>query len=157
MRRRDINKTFSKEGITFEYPGDWFEVPAGADKLLNGYAHEIGVLIPPINYGNVIIQKYNLQYLGVNSVQEDWSKTIDWMKKDNITIIMQNTTTVNGLTIYKMINSGYEPAYNGTQKMLYVEVGKDQNVYIIQLYSESSSFDSYLSVFNQVVSTIKIK
>jgi hypothetical protein len=152
-----LNKTFSKEGITFNYPSNWFEYPAWIDQSLGGDSHGIGLLAPPVEDGAVVIDTYNLSRSGANSIHELINQCIAGMKRDNFTVDKVNITTINGLTFYEISNHKYESDLNGTQKMLYFGTAKGQYIYVVQFYAKSDSFDRYLPVFNKVVSTIKIE
>ena len=152
-----LNKTFSREGITFNYPNNWFEYPAWIDQNLGRDSHGIGLLAPPVEDGAVVIETYNLSRSGANSIHELINQCIKSMKRDNFTVDKVNITTVNGLTIYEISNHKYESDFNSTQKMLYIGTVKGQYIYAVQFYAKSDSFDRYLPVFNKVVSTIKIQ
>lgn len=149
------NNTFSKKGITFNYPENWSEFPNFINQIVSGDFHGIGALNEANGYAHLIIQKYNLSYLGKNSVQE-FQNTIKDVDNSNSTIIMDNTTSVNDLTIYKMVTYDHNPD-NTTQKTLFVTTGKNQTAYVLQFYSDPKLFDKYLPVFNKIVSTIKIQ
>jgi len=152
----NVNKTFSKEGITFNYPGNWSEFPNWINILISGDYNEIGMLNGPENNTNIVIQKYSLSYLGVNSVEEFQNQSMEFMNNSNSTILITNKTSVNGLIIYETITYDHNPD-NTTQKTLFVTTGKNQTIYVLQFYSDPKLFDKYLLVFNKIVSTIKIQ
>ncbi|HML04132.1 MAG TPA: hypothetical protein VK426_00015 [Methanobacterium sp.] len=154
---QDISKTFYNEGISFNYPTDWVQIPTWLDKILSNDDYEIGFFIPPIKNGGVVIDHYYLSDFGSSSIEEDFKSTVEDMKNQNATIIKENKTIINNLTVYEVINTNYDTYYDDNEKILYVETGKNQNAYIIQFYGEPNDFDEYLPLFEQVVSTIKIK
>ncbi|HEX3013438.1 MAG TPA: hypothetical protein VHO92_04080 [Methanobacterium sp.] len=150
------NNTFSKKGITFNYPLKWTEFPNFINQIISRDLHEIGVLDGPNSDAHLVVQKYSLSYLGVNSIQEYQKKDIENLKQSKASIIMENNTTDNDLTVYEAITYDYNPD-NTTQKTLSVTAGKGQNVYILQFYSNPELFDRYLPEFRQIISTIKLQ
>ena len=150
------NNTFSKKGITFNYPLKWTEFPNFINQIISGDLHEIGVLDGPNSDAHLVVQKYSLSYLGAKSFQEYQKKDIEYLKQSKASIIMENNTADNDLTVYEAITYDYNPD-NTTQKTLFVTAGKGRNVYILQFYSSPELFDRYLPEFRQIISTIKLQ
>ncbi len=153
---RNITNTFSKKGITFNYSENWIKIPNFINQILSGDLHEIGLLNWHNSDVHLVVQKYSLSYLGVNSFQEYQKRNIKDLKQLKASIIMENNTADSDLTAYEATTYDYNPD-NTTQKTLFVTAGKGQNVYILQFYSSPELFDKYLPEFKQIISTIKFK
>ena len=172
------NKTFSNGGISFEYPQNWQESSTFLDQIfsldfmgiLSG--NTLGDLSSPTGSYDLMIQKYSLSSFNANSTQDFLDKNRKEMEDSNSTIISENTTNVNGLTIYEMLTYSTLPD-NTHQETFFAIVVKDQRVYILQfnptsiqenaetnngtdLNQNSKVLHDSIPRFQKIISTIKV-
>ena len=109
------NKTFSNGGISFEYPQNWQESTDILNMIFAGdfmgilSGTTLGDLSSPTGSYDLTIQKYSLSDFNANSTQDFLDKNRKEMEDSNSTIISENTTNVNGLTIYEMLTYSSTP------------------------------------------------
>jgi len=149
----ELGKTFSKEGISFKYPVDWSEMPYENKGPKNDF--KIIGLIGPLNLEyDVTIQKA----VGLN-IKEIKNNTMEFNKLNyNATIISENTTTINGVTVYQVLYTLKDPeASDDEMKNLLCLIEKGKSVYILEFRAYSSAnFDKYSKISNEILSTVQI-
>jgi hypothetical protein len=172
-------KTFSNGGISFEYPQDWSESSGLMDEILAGdfigilSGTTLGDLSSSDGSYDLMIQKGSLSDFNANSTQDYLDKNRKEMEDSNFTILIENTTNVNGLTINEMLTYTTLPD-NTHQETFFATVIKDQRVYMLQfnptsvietdtaaqngtdLTQNSSVFEDSIPTFQKIISTIKV-
>lgn len=148
-----LDKTFSKGGITFDYPSDW---ETKKTKSSTDNTQNIGVLVSPSDFG-VFVDKENIPE-GV-TVKEAYENTKKNFKKDPSTIefMGESQQTVNGIKAYEMIFT-LDAGDDKINKVKYLVLGKNgQVVYYLQFMCPESSFDSNEKVMDDIIDTIEIQ
>lgn len=153
------DKTYSKNGLNFTYPGDmkenatfvFVESPTsdiqkdtlGNDKL------KIAVLYNPIN--STVKQVFNFdefKNLGYEFLKEGSNKTTQLSLLDK---------SANGTTIYEEIYTSKDPVTNEELKTKHLVFIKDYN-YLRQLYfqTKAEDFESQQETINKIINSVTI-
>lgn len=148
-----LSKTFSKSGITFNYPSDW---ETKKTKSSTDNTQNIGVLVSPSDFG-VFVDKEDIP-AGV-TVKEAYENTKKNFKKDPSTLefIGESQKTINGIKAYEMIFT-LDAGEDKINKCRYLVMGKnDDVVYYLQFMCPESSYNSNEDVMDDIINTIKIE
>ena len=72
-------------------------------------------------------------------------------------LLSDTQTTVNGLTMYKMIFTITDPTNNQENKVLTAITGKEgQKVYYMQFIAETSVFDNNQKLMDSILNSVKV-
>jgi hypothetical protein len=140
------NKTFSKGGISFVYPGNFYEGQIVSNEGSGASIENLAMLNSP-DGDNIFVTKSAVLYSGEDLI-EIFKKSLE---ESGAKILKEDVKTINGLTIYEILLTNPE---NG--ETLYIVTKKDHIQYEIQLNGDKL-FDKYSSGINQIESTIKIE
>ena len=151
-----LDKTFSKSGITFNYPSSWenvqsSDVVTGGDQVI-----KLGNLGD--DSGQVFVQKVDLTKYPSTTIEQLRDLTKQSFKSSSDAQVVSDTrSTVNGVTMYELIFANTDPVNNDEYKHYYVVTGKSGKAgYYLDFYSLSSDFDQQLLLFKDIEQTIKI-
>ena len=151
-----LDKTFSKSGITFNYPSSWenvqsSDVVTGGNKVI-----KLGNLGD--DSGQVFVQKVDLTKYPSTTIEQLRDLTKQSFKSSSDAQVVSDTrSTVNGVTMYEMIFAVTDPVNNDEYKHYYVVTGKSGKAgYYLDFFSLSSDFDQQLPLFKDIEQTIKI-
>ena len=149
----DLTKTFSKQGISFNYPSDWFEMPYTDDGVKSD-AQIIGLVGPASTDYDLTIQK-----VPSSTIKEVKDQTRQFIKLNyNATVLNETTTTVDGLAAYQVLYTDRDPSASDKEmkeSMYFIQKGN--TVYILEFRAYSiADFDKYAEVSNKILSTVKI-
>lgn len=148
-----LTQTFSKSGITFNYPSDWESTDA--KYATSGDSQELGALRGSSDFG-VIVNKQDMTAT-VKEAYENTKNSLKTATEISPQLLSESQITVNGITAYEMIYT-YKGDNSKEFKSMYVIIGKDgQVVYYLQFIDSLSSFDSNKKVMDDIVNTIKIQ
>ena len=155
---QNLNKTFSNQGLTFNYPSDWTSGNfIGQDAVILTNLTELGVLDSPTGL-ELTISQVNLTSIASNTSVESFknsSKTS--LINESAQILSDNQTNVNGAIIYAVVYTKNNTSTNKSEKTMIVITGKDlQNVYIMQFIADPQIFDQNLQIMNKIIASIKI-
>lgn len=149
------NQTFSKEGITFQYPGNWSNNVTVNWTGGNAQNNSIGSL----GNGNVtlgvlyinITSPYDVATLGTMAVQA-------WKDEGLSSTVLSNTNSQIGTNaVDEIIYTSTDPISGVQYKYLYVIIGgQGKTVYIMRFGAPASDFDKYYSQFQSVINSISI-
>jgi hypothetical protein len=151
-----LDKTFSKSGITFNYPSAWKNSKYKAIVSGESAVQQLGTLSN--SQASVIVQKVDIASIGGGTIEQlkDYNKKYI-PESSNAQVLSDTQSTVNGLTAYELIFSVTDPSTNEEQKHYYVFIGKDNVVgYYLDFASLESDFDQELPLFKDIEQTIKI-
>lgn len=151
-----LTETFSSDGLTFNYPGDWEIVESSGEVAGSGSIVQ--------DLGTLASDDITLTVSGAD-LSEGWSvEEAKESTKNNINnvtsaqILSDTQKTVNGVTVYEMIGSLEDQTSKQENKFLYVVTGEDKKVvYYMQFIAEASAFDSNQKLMDEIVNTIKIE
>ncbi|HOI41073.1 MAG TPA: PsbP-related protein [Methanobacterium sp.] len=149
-----LSKTFSKDGITFKYPGDW---ETKKNRPTTDNSQNIGILASPDGFG-VFVYKEVIPAGETSTVKEAYEGTKKNFKEDPYTLefISESQRSVNGIKAYQMIFTG--KGENQTNKIQYLVLGEDDEIiYYLQFMDKESSFNSNKAVIEEIINTIKIE
>jgi hypothetical protein len=150
----DLTKTFSKQGVSFNYPSDWFVMPYDNGSISTD-AQVIGLVGPgtDLNY-DLAVEK--MPSSTIKQVKDD---TMQFDKLNyNATIINETATTVNGLSAYQVLYTEKDPEISDKkQKYSLYLIQKGSAVYTFEFRAYSvDNFDKYTEISNMIMSTVKI-
>ena len=150
----ELDKTFSKDGLTFKYPSSW--EPTSVEYAGENPNAELGAFISPENLLLTVNKDVAADSSGTIKQAKDSTKKN--LKKLNSAKILSDTTkTVNGRTIYE-ISYTYKDTSNEDSKGLAVITGKDGEVaYYLMFVSDVSTFDKNQGLIDKIIDTIKVK
>lgn len=149
------NQTFSKEGITFQYPGNWSNNVTVKWTGGNAQNNSIGSL----GNGNVtlgvlyinITSPFDVATLGTMAVQA-------WKDEGLSSTVLSNTNSQIGTNaVDEIIYTSTDPISGVLYKYLYVIIGgQGKTVYILRFGAPASDFDKYYSQFQSIINSISI-
>jgi hypothetical protein len=155
------NKTFSKSGITFQYPGNWsdnatmnFAKSAGKDVELIGTLGNSNVTLA-VEYVNVTKHPND-----AGSADEVKDLSVSLAKASvNPTILSDTNRQINNKTAYELIYTIPDAVTNVTYKKYYVFINSanNKNQYLLLFSAPESEFASYYEQFKSIASSIKIQ
>lgn len=146
---KELSNTFSQDGISFNYPGDWL--------VYNNSSDPNGPELATLNFtnGNLIVQKSPLQSSDLDPIKHYYELNKGQIELIGGKVLTENNTTVNKLKVYEMTVS--MNSYGTTEKTLFVVTGNNQNAYMLQFISfTATDFQKNLPLFQKIISTIKI-
>lgn len=155
------NKTFSKSGITFQYPGNW------SDNTTMNFAKSAGKdveLIGTLGNGNVTLA---VQYVNVTkhpndagSADEVKDLSVSLAKASvNPNILSDTNRQIDNKTAYELIYTIPDAVTNVTYKKYYVFINNanNKNQYSLLFSVPESEFAKYYEQFNAIASSIHIQ
>ena len=150
----DLTKTFSKQGVSFNYPSDWFVMPYDNGSISTD-AQVIGLVGPgtDLNY-DLAIQK-----VPSSTIKQVADVTMEMDKLNyNATLINETTTTINGMSANQIVYTEKDPEISDKkQKYSLYLIQKGSAVYTFQFRAYSvDNFDKYTEISNKIMSTVKI-
>jgi hypothetical protein len=146
---KELSNEFSQDGISFNYPGDWF--------VYNNSSSTNDPELATLNFtnGNLIVEKSPLQSSDPDPIKHYYELNKGQMELTGAKVLTENTTTVNNLTVYEMTVSMGN--YGTSEKILFAVTGNNQNAYMLQFISfTNTDFKKSLPVFQKIISTVKI-
>lgn len=164
---QDLDQIFSQNGLTFNYPNDWFNVTNDSVKA-NGYSPNVmGVFNSPNNV-NLQVSQYNLSSSVNITIEGLKDSTLEGIKNNtnnnSAKLISDSKTTINGNVIYEITytekNLGFFLfiiPFVDEYKSLLVISGKDRQVYVMHFHAQTSTFDKNREIIDKIVGTIKIQ
>jgi len=137
---QDLDQIFSQNGLTFNYPNDWFNVTNDSVKA-NGYSpYVMGVFNSPNNV-NLQVAQHNLSSSANITIKGLKDSTLEGIKNNtnnSAKLISDSKTTINGNVIYEITytekNLGFFLfiiPFVDEYKSLLVITGKDRQVYVM--------------------------
>ena len=151
------NKTFNKDGITFQYPGNWTENVNVSWTTGNAQNSTIGTM----GNGNITLAVLynNLTNSPVKGFDIGAMKNIavqSWKSEVNTKILSDTNRQINNKTFYEIIYTTVDPISNITTKSYYVITGdKGQSLYILRFNTPEADFASYYNQFRDIVSSVQ--
>jgi len=163
---QDLDQIFSQNGLTFNYPNDWFNVTNDSVKA-NGYSpYVMGVFNSPNNV-NLQVAQHNLSSSANITIEGLKDSTLEGIKNNtnnSAKLISDSKTTINGNVIYEITytekNLGFFLfiiPFVDEYKSLLVITGKDRQVYVMHFHAQTSTFDKNREIIDKIVGTIKIQ
>lgn len=149
----ELTKTFSKGGISFNYPSDWFEMPYTDDSIKSD-AQIIGLVGPSDTDFDLTVQK-----VPSSTIKQVKNQTIQFNKLNyNATVLNETATMVNGLSAYQVVYTDKDPdASDKEMKESLYFIQKGSTVYVLEFRAYSiDDFDKYVETSNKIISTVKI-
>lgn len=149
------NKTFSKGGITFQYPGTWEEnitfnyttAPTENDTILGTMGdNTISVSVASTNLTNSLLSSFSIESLAQISEETFTSSEL----------ISTNTSTFNNITFYEQIyksESGVSGEKYKNYRILFGKQGK--KLYIIIFKTKEADFQKSYQQMKDIQSSIK--
>jgi hypothetical protein len=154
----DLSQTFSNGGITFKYPSSISPTNETTGTVVSGGSgiSQLGTLAG--NGLTIHVSKADLNGTGL-SVQNLKDATKENIRNGtSITMLADNSTTANGLTIYEFTFTMKNPTSNTDSKSLYAITGKDgQIVYYLQFVADPNTLDSNMQLINKIINTIQVQ
>nr|WP_319372840.1 PsbP-related protein [uncultured Methanobacterium sp.] len=137
---QDLDQIFSQNGLTFNYPNDWFNVTNDSNEVNGHSPYVIGVFNSPNNV-NLQVSQYNLSSSTNATIEGLKDSTLEGIKNNinynSAEFISDSKTTINGNVIYEITytekNLGaflFIFSVVDEYKSLLVITGKDRHVYI---------------------------
>ena len=149
------NQTFSKDGISFQYPGNWSSNVTVNWTGGNAQNNSIGSL----GNGNVtlgiiyinITSPFDVATLGTMAVQS-------WKSEGLSSNVLSNTNSQIGTnTVDEIIYTSTDPISGVLYKYLYVIIGgQGKTVYVLRFGAPASDFNKYYNQFQSIVNTVAI-
>ncbi len=156
---QNLNKTFSSQGISFNYPSDWNNGNfTGEDAVNVTSLTRLGVLDSPSGL-ILAVSKVDLSLLAGNmSVESFKNSSKASIANESAQILSDNQTNVNGVNVYAFVYTKNNTSTNKSEKTMIVVTGKDgQTAYYMQFSGDPQTFDENLALMNQIIATIKIQ
>lgn len=156
------NKTFNKNGINFQYPGNWSDnATITFTQNTSNVIEEIGTL----GNGNVTLA---VLYLNMTKypqyAQFDIGTLKDlaissWKSDGTNTSILSNINSpIGNRTAYEVIYTAPDPVNNVLFKNYYVMMGdKGKEVYILRFNAPEADFAKYYDQFKSIESSVQIQ
>lgn len=155
------NKTFSKSGITFQYPGNW------SDNATMNFAKSAGKdveLIGTLGNENITLA---VQYvngtkhpLDIMTTEQSKDFSISRCRETiNPNILSDTNRQINNKTAYELIYTIPDAVTNVTYKKYYVFINSanNKNQYSLLFSAPESEFANYYEQFNSIASSIQIQ
>jgi hypothetical protein len=162
-----LDQIFSHNGLTFNYPNDWFDVTNDSNEV-NGYSpYVIGVFNSPNNV-NLQVSQYNLSSSANITIEGLKDSTLEGIKNNinynSAKFISDSKTTINGNVIYEITYTEKNPGVFlfifpvvDEYKSLLVITGKDKRVYTMHFHAQTSTFDKNREIIDKIIGTVKIQ
>lgn len=154
------NKTFSKSGIIFQYPGNWSD--NATMNFAKSASNEVE-LIGTLGNGSVTLA---VQYLNGTKYPEyvmDTAKTkelnLAYGKSVNPNILSDTNRQIDNKTAYEIIYTIPDAVTNVTYKKYYVFIHSknNKNQYSLLFSAPESDFARYYDEFRSIASSIHIQ
>jgi len=170
-------KTFSKDNITFNYPGDWEEAPSlsypsgWAKSNVTNVSEELGKML---NYSMFSVRDSNdketrfdvLEVGFANSLEELVSfyksaKAYYYKPVTGLLIVhegakinSENPLTINGMRAYQVISTSYSGKYK--YMVIFIEKIPGQQYYQLVFSCKIQKFDQEKNNFDLILNSFKI-
>lgn len=155
FQETSLGETFSRDGLTFDYPIGWEVVDYPGDVVSGGSSvKDIGTLTG----SNITLSVSEADLEGKWSVENAKEATLNNLKNYSaIKVLSDINKTVNGITVYEMTGTVEDPTTSQESKFLYVVTGKDRDVcYYLQFIADTTYFNDNENIINSIVDSIKI-
>jgi hypothetical protein len=144
-------KTFNQNGISFQYPSTWQEVPAeNLTTEVSAAANRIAVVYDPSNEDVLVF----VQSINSPSAKTSYDATITGLYAAGGQVVSETTTSVAGTTGYQVDYTINVSNLVKKERLIIFEKG---TVYAITYSAPQSQFDSQLNNFNIIVNSFKVQ
>ena len=154
----NLNKTFSKDNLSFNYPSDFKEIPTSF--TVSGNINDINLvtLSSPNNKTTIAVQEVNLKYTpSMIEDIKDISKT-NIKQSSDAQFLSDTRLNLKGIPeAYELIFAITEPTTNEFRKGFFLFIGKQgQTAYGIEVYGPNDTFNNTKSLYDKLLPTIKM-
>lgn len=153
-----MEKKFSEDGISFNYPVNWQNQSYGPETTSNDTVI-LGSIGPLSMEYYLTISKIK----GNNSEKELKKIIVNNLKSEkvhyNAKLVSENQTVNNGLTTYNLVYTKTDESVSNERiKILDCYIGKTGNFYNLKFTSYSiKSYEKNYSLFQEIISTVKVE
>ena len=155
----NLNNTFSKEGLTFNYPSDFKEINTSV--IVSGTSDNIdlGTYASPDNNTKISATKISLVKSPTDTIRSlaDYSM-INWKGSSDFQKLSDVSKNVTGASeAYEIIYTNTDPETNKFIKGYALFLGNQGKAeYLIQVKGTNDTFENTKKLYNQMFPTIKI-
>jgi PsbP-like protein len=142
-------KTYAANGISFQYPNSWQEVPPENLTLASGGGNVIAGVYDPGNSDILVI----VQTTTATTAKQSFDATKNTINSAGGQILSESTTTVDGTTAYQM-DYTITTSIAKKERLIMFEKGK---IYALTYSAPQADFDSQLNNFNVIVNSFKVQ
>ena len=152
-----LTKTFSQNGLTFNYPDDWQTATSQGDIVSSGSSVQYLTSLYGSDGLTLHVSMGDLAAVGATMAQAKEATKTNIQGGSSAKLLSDTQTTVNGLTMYKMVFTLTDPTYNQENKVLTAITGKEgQKVYYMQFIAETSVFDNNQKLMDNILNSVKV-
>jgi hypothetical protein len=143
-------KTYAANGISFQYPNQWQEIPPEnlTTKTSSGSNIIAGVIDP--NNSDILVL---VQTTSATNAKQSFDATKTALNTAGGQIVSESTTTVDGATAYQM-DYTITTSIPKKERLILFEKGK---IYGLTYSTPQADFDSQLNNFNVIVNSFKVQ
>ncbi|HML04570.1 MAG TPA: hypothetical protein VK426_02240 [Methanobacterium sp.] len=157
----NMNNTFSKGGLTFNYPSFYTEA-TGVDRisasqgveLLGTYEDSDADTNGDANFALLDVRKSSLDGY---TVEDEYKAQRKSLTQNGFALLSDTQSTINGVKIYEFIYKTSDPTSGEEIKGTYMLFGNGKYSYSIQIQGPADQFEKYNNVTEEVKNTIKLQ
>ena len=155
----NLNNTFSKEGLSFNYPNNFIET--NTTNIVSGGSENkyLGTYSSPDNKTKIVVSESPLNNVPSETIEQLKDSSISSIKSSSDAQFLSDTTlNLTGIPeAYEVIYTGTDPKTNEFRKGFFLFLGKQgQKAYGIQVYGPNETFNNTKSLYDKILPTIKI-